>query len=69
MTNPEQEQRRSTQFDPEREEPGGKTVNKALSSKRVGDTGKLGKNRTQRRAAGKARSGSDSTASRRTRGN
>ena len=67
MADPKEEQLRSTEFDPERKESAGRTVNKAVSSKRVKDPGHLAKT-VAGKQPGKPRSGSDSNASRRTRG-
>jgi hypothetical protein len=67
MPDPKEEQLRSTEFDPQREEAAGRTANKAVSSKRVKDPGRLAKNAGPT-PHGKPRSGSDSNASRRTRG-
>ena len=68
MPDPKEEQLRSTQFNPERDEDPVKASNKAISSKRLKDPGKLLKNSTGMKPPGKPRSGSDSNASRRTRG-
>ena len=70
MPGPREQERRSTQFDPQREEPPEITENKAESSKRIdGETGKQEDNTGERaRRPRSGRSGSDSNASRRTRG-
>lgn len=69
MSNPKEDTRRSAQFAPEREESVVKAAGKAASSKRIKEPGKLAKNATGKDHPGDARSGSDSNASRRTRGN
>ncbi len=67
MPDPKEEQRRSTQFDPQREEKANKTVNKAVSSKRETDERHLSEKENGHRRAGDPRSGSDSNRGRRTR--
>jgi hypothetical protein len=67
MPDPKEQERRSTEFDPKPEESAGRTANKAVSSKRVKDAGRLEKNAGPT-PPGKPRSGSDSNTSRRTRG-
>jgi hypothetical protein len=69
MPDPKEEQRRSAEFDPAREGSAVKAANQAASSKRLKEPGKMAKNATGRKPPGKPRSGSDSNASRRTRGN
>ena len=69
MPGPRKEELRKTQFSTERDEPLGKTIEKATSSKRKTDTGKQqpdGNTRARRPRSG--RSGSDSNASSGTRG-
>ena len=74
MPGPREEQRRSTEFSPEREEDHGVTVNKALSSKKVEDAqtndeareNKI-ESQTRARRPRSGRSGSDSNAGRRSR--
>lgn len=68
MPDPKEETRRSAQFNPDREESAVKAANKAVSSKRLKDPGKLATNATRKARPGPPRSGSDSNASRRTRG-
>ena len=68
MADPKEEQFRSAQFNPERDEDPVKAANKAVSSKRLKDPGHLLKNLTGQKPPGKPRSGSDSNANRRTRG-
>ena len=70
MPDPQEEQRRKTEFDPERLDEHGKIVHEALSSKRVEEPGQQSEETEETRAGQprSARSGSDSNASRRTRG-
>ena len=71
MPGPRETERRSTEFSPEKLEKGTKTVNKAVSSKRVDEEhGKVEEPPSSTRASRprSGRSGSDSNASRRTRG-
>jgi hypothetical protein len=69
---PKERQRRSTEFDEQPsqniDKPAGRIIEETLSSKRLEDPGKLTKNATRQEHKGKPRSGSDSNASRRTRG-
>ena len=67
MPDSKEEQRRATEFDPASEESHARTVNKAVSSKRLKDADRLDKNKGKT-PPGDPRSGSDSNASRRTRG-
>ena len=67
MAEPKEEQRRYTRFDPAREEDPRKVTRKAISSRRLKEPGGLAKNRYGK-LPGKPRIGSDSNASRRTRG-
>ena len=69
MPGPNEEERRSTEFSPEREESHGRTVNKAVSSRRLDDPGKQqpGQGSSGRRRR-RPRSGSDSNAGPGTRG-
>lgn len=69
MPDPKEETRRSAQFDPQREESAVKAASKAVSSKRQKDPGKLDKNATGKDHPGDPRSGSDSDASTKRRGN
>ena len=71
MPEPRETERRSTQFSPQTLEKGTKIVNKAVSSKRVDEVhGKVEEppSSTRARRPRSGRSGSDSAASRRTRG-
>jgi hypothetical protein len=70
---PKEEVRRSNQFSGRPSQdiekgPGGLTE-EAMSGKRLEEPGRLERNATGKRHPGKPRSGSDSNASRRTRGN
>ena len=71
MPDPKETERRATQFAPERLEEHNKTVNKAVSSKRVDEEhGKVEEppRSTRARRPRSGRSGSDSDAGRHTRG-
>jgi hypothetical protein len=71
MADPKEIERRRTEFDPERLEEHGRTVNEALSSKRINpEPGHVEKAPRSTRIGrpGSRRSGSDSNAGRRTRG-
>ena len=71
MPGPKETVRRSTQFSPQTLEKGTKAVNKAVSSKRIDEEhGKVEEPPSSTRASKprSGRSGSDSNASRRTRG-
>jgi hypothetical protein len=72
MADPKEQERRKTEFSPERLEEHNKTVNKAVSSKRIDEEhGKVEDPPSSTRAARprSGRSGSDSNSSRRRRGN
>jgi hypothetical protein len=70
---PKEEVRRSNQFsgNPSQdiEKDPGRLTEEAMSGKRLEEPGQLARNATGKRHPGKPRSGSDSNASRRTRGN
>jgi hypothetical protein len=71
MADPKETERRKTEFNPASLEEAGKTQNKAVSSKRIDEEhGKVERPARSTRAARprSGRSGSDSNASRRTRG-
>ena len=76
MPGPREEERRKAQFDPQRDEPQAVTSNKTVSSKRVDEDAQPNpdavENRepssTRARRPRSGRSGSDSSASRHTRG-
>ena len=69
---PKEQTRRSVEFDEQPskniEENAGRVVEKAVSGKRLNDPAKHPRNATRQEHSGKPRSGSDSNASRRTRG-
>jgi len=69
---PKEEGKRSNQFgraqSDDIENPPGRLTEEAMSGKRLNDPGQLPRNDTGKRQTGKPRSGSDSNASRRTRG-
>jgi hypothetical protein len=69
---PKEQIRRSIEFDEQPskniEESSGRVVEEAVSGKRLSDPAKQPKNATRKEHPGKPRSGSDSNASRRTRG-